>query len=295
VLRHAFAGHGEVGVDTQGDAFFVAFADAKGALAAAREAQQALAGDPLRVRMGLHTGEPLLTEAGYVGADVHKAARICSAGHGGQIVLSEETKLAVGEGDLRPLGLHRLKDLTAAEPLLEESLALFRRTGSRRGEAEAIGSLGHLAKDDGDVARALELYEQSAELVAPPGFTWWQLNMLGAIAECELDLGRVVEAEAPARESLAPAGEINDRQGIVYALALLASVAAEKHDLARAGRLWGALEAEEERGPIGQWESERETYAARVLARRGPELERSRQEGRRLSLKAAINDALEAS
>src|SRR5919204_353804 len=119
VLRQAFSAHGGVEVDTQGDAFFVAFADAREGLAAAREAQEALAGEAISVRMGVHTGEPLLTAEGYVGADVHKAARICSAGHGGQIVLSEQTKLAVEDGDLRPLGLHRLKDLTAPEPLYQ--------------------------------------------------------------------------------------------------------------------------------------------------------------------------------
>ena len=75
VLREAFARHGGVEVDTQGDAFFVAFPTA-GALAAASEAQEALS---IPVRMGLHTGTPLLTEEGYVGADVHRAARIAAA------------------------------------------------------------------------------------------------------------------------------------------------------------------------------------------------------------------------
>jgi class 3 adenylate cyclase len=75
VLREAFARHGGVEVDTQGDAFFVAFARAKDALAAAAEGQEALEPGPIRVRMGLHTGEPLVTEEGYVGIDVHRAAR----------------------------------------------------------------------------------------------------------------------------------------------------------------------------------------------------------------------------
>src|SRR5438034_11825523 len=73
VLREAFERHGGVEVDTQGDAFFVAFPTAPGALSAAREAQQGL---ELLVRMGIHTGTPLLTEEGYVGGDVHRAARI---------------------------------------------------------------------------------------------------------------------------------------------------------------------------------------------------------------------------
>src|SRR5919197_401433 len=73
VLRNAFARHGGVEVDTQGDAFFVAFARASDALAAARDAQAALAG-PVRVRMGVHTGEPVVTDERYVGIDVHRAA-----------------------------------------------------------------------------------------------------------------------------------------------------------------------------------------------------------------------------
>ena len=119
ILRRAFSAHGGMEIDTQGDAFFVAFAEPRAGVAAAREAQEQLAAEPIRVRMGLHTGEPLLTDEGYVGADVHKAARICSAGHGGQVLLSEQTRLAVADGDLRPLGLHRLKDLTAPEPLYQ--------------------------------------------------------------------------------------------------------------------------------------------------------------------------------
>jgi len=125
MLRDAFTAHGGVEVDTQGDAFFVAFPDAQEALRAARETQEALASGSVRVRMGLHTGEPLLTGEGYVGVDVHKAARICSAGHGGQILVSERTKLAVEDGELRSLGSHRLKDLTAPEPLYQLGEAEF--------------------------------------------------------------------------------------------------------------------------------------------------------------------------
>src|SRR5437764_5066825 len=78
VLREAFARHGGVEVDTQGDAFFVAFARASDALAAAREAQSALDGE-IRVRMGVHTGEPLLTQEGYVGRDVQQGAGSAAA------------------------------------------------------------------------------------------------------------------------------------------------------------------------------------------------------------------------
>src|ERR671932_2307737 len=89
ILREAFGAHGGVEVDTQGDAFFVAFPTAPGALAAAADAQERLAGAPIRVRIGIHTGTPHLTEEGYVGEDVHRAARIAAAGHGGQVLLSD--------------------------------------------------------------------------------------------------------------------------------------------------------------------------------------------------------------
>src|SRR6266487_51766 len=122
LLRAAFRAHHGHEVDTQGDAFFVAFARATDAVLAAVDVQRALATHPwpegaaVRVRMGVHTGEPALTPEGYVGLDVHRAARIMSAAHGGQVLLSQTTCTLV-EQDLpddvtmRDLGEHRLKDL----------------------------------------------------------------------------------------------------------------------------------------------------------------------------------------
>ncbi len=95
VLREAFSRHGGVEVDTQGDAFFVAFPTAPGALGAARKAQGELS---IPVRMGLHTGTPRLTDEGYVGADVHRAARIAAAGHGRQVLLSARDRRAGRDG-----------------------------------------------------------------------------------------------------------------------------------------------------------------------------------------------------
>ena len=114
VLREAFTRHGGVEVDTQGDAFFVAFPTAPGALRAAAEALTGLAPGPIRVRMGIHTGTPHLAEEGYVGGDVHRAARIAAAGHGGQVLVSASTAQLV-ELELRDLGEHRFKDLAALE------------------------------------------------------------------------------------------------------------------------------------------------------------------------------------
>ena len=116
VLRTSFELHGGVEVDTQGDAFFVAFPTAPGALEAAREAQDAL---ELPVRMGLHTGTPLLTDEGYVGADVHRAARIAASGHGRQILVSAATAALLDGAELRDLGEYRLKDLSAPERIYQ--------------------------------------------------------------------------------------------------------------------------------------------------------------------------------
>src|ERR671931_1923915 len=120
VVRDAFGRHGGVEVDTQGDAFFYGFERASDALAAAEAAQQALAKGPVLVRMGVHPGEPVVTDEGYVGADVHRAARVMSAGHGGQVLVSAATaRLLDSSADLTDLGEHRLKDLLAPERLYQ--------------------------------------------------------------------------------------------------------------------------------------------------------------------------------
>src|SRR6266496_4552689 len=134
LLRAAFHQHHGHEVDTQGDAFFVAFTRATDAISAAVDAQRALASHPwpegaaVRVRMGLHTGEPSLTSEGYVGLDVHRAARIMSAGHGGQVLLSQTTRdlveHALPEGaHLQDLGAHRLKDLQRPSHLYQLVMA----------------------------------------------------------------------------------------------------------------------------------------------------------------------------
>jgi predicted ATPase/class 3 adenylate cyclase len=121
-------------VDTQGDAFFVVFARAADAVSAAVEAQRALAvhawpeGITVHVRMGLDTGEPFLLSEGYVGVDVHIAARIMSAGHGGQVLLSQATRELVehalpGGVSLRDLGEHRLKDFQRPNRLFQLLIA----------------------------------------------------------------------------------------------------------------------------------------------------------------------------
>jgi class 3 adenylate cyclase len=126
LIRETFAARGGQEIDTQGDAFFFCFERARDAVAAAVAAQRALAahdwpdGAEVRVRMSIHTGEPVVGEEGYVGIDVHRAARICAAGHGGQVLLSEATAALVSgampDGVTKvDLGTVRLKDIDEPE------------------------------------------------------------------------------------------------------------------------------------------------------------------------------------
>jgi class 3 adenylate cyclase len=114
VLRDAFAAQGGVEIDTQGDAFFVAFPTAEGAAAAALAASEALSTGLISVRTGLHTGTPTVTGEGYVGVDVHRGARVGALAHGGQIVVSPTTAALLDGYPLRDLGPHRLKDFDGA-------------------------------------------------------------------------------------------------------------------------------------------------------------------------------------
>jgi len=134
LLRAAFQQWNGHEVDSQGDAFFVAFARATDAIWAAVDMQRALAthvwpeGVTVRVRMGLHTGEPQLSTENYVGLDVHRAARIMSAGHGGQVLLSQTTRDLVEHDlptgvSLRDVGAHRLKDLQHPSHLFQLVIA----------------------------------------------------------------------------------------------------------------------------------------------------------------------------
>ncbi len=123
-LRSVADAHGGVEMATEGDAFFFVFQSAGDGLAAAGEMQSALADGPLRVRMGVHSGEVLLAGGDYFGMAVHKAARISSAAHGGQVVVSAQTRTLV-DAALRDLGEHRLKDLAAPERLFQLGDASF--------------------------------------------------------------------------------------------------------------------------------------------------------------------------
>jgi len=130
IVRGAFAAHGGDEVDTQGDSFFYVFGRARDAALAAADAQRELAahdwpaGGQVRIRVGMHTGEPVVSDEGYHGLGVHRAARIMGAAHGGQVLLSEATSAVLSDEEvagigLRDLGRHQLKDLDRPEHLYQ--------------------------------------------------------------------------------------------------------------------------------------------------------------------------------
>jgi predicted ATPase len=128
IFREVIEEHDGVEISTEGDSFFVVFPNPLEAVQAAARIQRSLADhpfpQPVRVRMGMHTGEGRLAAADYVGIDVHRAARIAAAGHGGQVLISDATRALVepdlaADLTLRDLGPHRLKDLAHPERLYE--------------------------------------------------------------------------------------------------------------------------------------------------------------------------------
>jgi predicted ATPase/class 3 adenylate cyclase len=157
VLRRAFAAHNGVEVDTQGDAFFVAFPSAPGAVHAAAQALEGLAAGPIRVRMGIHTGKPHVTEEGYVGVDVHRAARIAAAGHGGQALVSAATAALLGTDGLTDLGEHRLKDF-------DEPVSVYQLGGERFPPLKTISNTNLPRPASSFVGRQREVEEVLAML-----------------------------------------------------------------------------------------------------------------------------------
>jgi class 3 adenylate cyclase len=161
-VRGAFDRHGGYEVDTAGDSFFYAFLEA-------------LEGGTIRISVGIHTGEPILHGPNYVGMDVHRAARIMAAAHGGQALLSRTTRDLLDDGfAIRDLGEHRLKDLSASQRLFQLGDGEFPRPRTLHQTnlpVPATEFLGRERELDDVVARsrtALELFDAQITSIASP-------------------------------------------------------------------------------------------------------------------------------
>ncbi|HVE97870.1 MAG TPA: adenylate/guanylate cyclase domain-containing protein [Mycobacteriales bacterium] len=232
LIRAAIADHHGYEVDTEGDAFFVVFTAASDAVAAALSAQQSLQahpwpGAPVRVRMGLHTGVAALTSTGYVGMAIHEAARVASAAHGDQVVLSEATRAAVGpdlpaEATLRDLGLHRLKDFAEPQhlhqlchPALPADMPPLRTLGAHNLPSPATSFLGR-GREIADLSALLVRDDVRLVTASGPGGvgkTRLALAVGAAVAARFHDGVRLVELAAIADSSTLPAA-IADAVGL---------------------------------------------------------------------------------
>jgi predicted ATPase/class 3 adenylate cyclase len=231
VCRSAWAAHGGGEVDTAGDAFFVAFATASDALLAAQKAQAGLAELGLRVRMGVHTGEVSLGETGYIGLEVHRSARIASAAHGGQVLVSAAAAAVLGPAsnriELRDLGEHRFKDLAAPERVFQVGSADFPPIRSlygsnlpvpgtafvgRRGELAEVIAL--LARDGvrlmtltgpGGTGKTRLALQAAAEVweAFPDGVWWLPLASLRDTTALRPALAHVLDVKEPGGDFLA--------------------------------------------------------------------------------------------
>jgi predicted ATPase/class 3 adenylate cyclase len=231
ILREAFERHGGVEVDTQGDAFFVAFTRAADAVAAAALAQRALG---LPVRMGIHTGAPQLAEEGYFGPDVHRAARIASAGHGRQVLVSAATAALLGTDGLRDLGEHRLKDLSAPEHLYQLGEEEFPRLKSLYRTNLPVPPTPFLGRDRelADVVELLARDDVRLLTLTGPGGTGKTRLAVQAAAEAADDFPEGVwwVPLAPLRDpslllsAVAQALEVREEPGTALAEALTAAL-----------------------------------------------------------------------
>jgi tetratricopeptide (TPR) repeat protein len=178
------------------------------------------------------------------------------------------------------------------------SLERSRKGGFRLNEAMVRATLGEREIEEGNTARGLDMMREALELAHQAGFKWMEANIQNALAGHALELGWLDDTERDAGSALTLGRDMGNRRHAVQALAVLAAVAAGRCDSPRAGQLWGAVEAEEMRGPLGRmprmgpWEEDREKFHALVFAKPDAAFERALTSGRRLSLDDATAYAL---
>ena len=205
LLRKAFSDHGGVEVDTQGDAFFVGFPTAGGAVAAAAAGQAALAGGPIAVRIGLHTGTPTATAEGYVGVDIHRGARVAALAHGRQVLVSAATAALVDDVPFLDLGRHRLKDFDAPAQIFQlgqESFPSLRTPGVVDLPTPATHFLGRERELLEAASLWLEASPRVLTIVGPGGTGKTRLSIeLARLLADDAEGGTVFVALAPVRDA----------------------------------------------------------------------------------------------
>ena len=216
-LREAFAAHGGVEIDTQGDALFVAFATAQAAASAARGGQEALTGGPMRVRMGLHTGTPIVAAEGYVGIDVHRGARIAALAHGGQVLLTEATAALLADVTLTDLGHHRLKDFDGPAHLFQlgqDAFPALRTPGAVHLPMPATRFVGRERELFEGVSLVVERDPPILTILGPGGIgkTRFAIELARLLAD-EADGGTVFVPLAAARDPSVVLGALAERLG----------------------------------------------------------------------------------
>ena len=213
IVREAATAHGGVEVDTQGDAFFIAFPTPAGAAAAADAARDGLAAGAIRVRMGLHTGVPTATEEGYVGEDVHRGARIAALAHGDQILVSPTTASLLDAQPLRDLGQHRLKDFESAVRLYqlgERDFPPLRTPGSIELPTPATPFLGREQELFDAVSLVYERDPRVLTIVGPGGTGKTRFS---------LELARLLGDDAEGGTVFVPLAPLRDAEFVLPAVA----------------------------------------------------------------------------
>ena len=183
---------------------------------------------------------------------------------------------------LHRLGIQAMRrgELERARELVEASHKIHERRDDRWGQCQTVGTLGAIARDAADDTTASALIGQSRAIARELGVPWWESGMLAELACLSLNAGRIEDAEMHARESLSLAEQLHDRPGRVFGVGLLAALAAERGEHARAGHLWGAIENEDAVAPLGGWRRHRRTLEARIRRAAGQEFERGQAESR---------------
>jgi predicted ATPase len=166
---------------------------------------------------------------------------------------------------------HLRRDLPQTRRLYERALDAFRALGDELGELQVLGNLGGLLLETGEPEKARELMEQSLELARKLGWAWWEASSYLDLAQAARAAGDRDEERRLLRRGLELGSRIGDRRDIVFTLAAFARAAAERGDGDEAALLWAAIEAEEQRAPIGRWLQNREEYAEHIAAGAPPE------------------------